>query len=81
MLAMVLCLEGYMKGHLSDAARDTIESKWVNQWKEQLDNPCCKPHQVMRTYLDDLDMTETVLDAQFNWDCWDVGTDSEDLSE
>lgn len=35
----------------------------------------------MRTYLDDLDMTETALDAQFDWDCWDVGTDLEDLSE
>ncbi len=33
MLAMVLCLERYMRGHLSDAARDTIESEWVNQWK------------------------------------------------
>jgi hypothetical protein len=81
MLAMALCLECYMKGHLSNAARDTIESKWVNQWKERLDNPCRKPSQVMRTYLDDLDMTETALDAQFDWDCWDVGTDSEDLLE
>ncbi len=70
-----------MKGHRSDAARDTIESKWVNQWKERLENPHRKPHQVMCTYLDDLDMIETVLDAQFDWDCWDVGMDLEDLSE
>ncbi len=81
MIAMALCLERYMKGHLSEAPRDTIESNWVKQWKEQLDNPHCKPCQVMRTYLDDLDMTETALDAQFDCDCWDVGTDLEDLSE
>ncbi len=67
MLAMALCLKRYMKGHLLDAARDTIESKWANQWKEQYDNPCCKPRQVIRMYLDELDMTGTALDAQFDW--------------
>ncbi len=72
MLDMALCFEHYMKGHLSDAARDSIESNWVNQWKDQLENPPRKPCQVMRTYLDNLDMSEDVLDVQFDWACWDV---------
>jgi hypothetical protein len=81
MLAIALCLERYMKGHLSNAARDSIESDWVNQWKDQLENPCCKPRQVMRTYLDDLDMSEDVLDVQFNWACWDLTDEVDNDSE
>jgi hypothetical protein len=71
MLATALCLGRYMKGHLSNAARDLIESNWVNQWKDRLENSCCKFRQVMHTYLDVLDMSEDVLDVQFDWACWD----------
>jgi hypothetical protein len=81
MLAMALCLKCYMKGHLSNAARDSIESNWVNQWKDRLENPCRKPCQVMRTYLDNLDMSEDVLDVQFDSACWDVINKVDDDSE
>jgi hypothetical protein len=70
MLAMALCLECYMKGHLSDAAWDSIESDWINQWKECLNNPHHKPHQVLCTYLEDIDLSEDALDDQLDWDCW-----------
>jgi hypothetical protein len=81
MLAMALCLKRYMKGHLFNAAMDSIESDWVNQWKDQLENPRRKPRQVMRTYLDDLDVSEDVLDAQFDWACWDLTDKVDDDSE
>jgi hypothetical protein len=72
MVAMALCLERYMKGHISDAARDWIESDWVNQWKYWLENHCRKHCQVICTYLKNLDISEDVLDAQFDWACWDM---------
>ena len=72
MLAMELCLKRYIKGHLSDAARDLIESDWVNKLKHQLEHPCHKPCQVMHTYLEDLGISEDALDAQFDWACWDM---------
>jgi hypothetical protein len=75
---MAFCLKHYMKGHLSNAARDSIESDWVNQWKDRLENPCCNPRQLMRTYLDDLDMSDDVLDAQFDWACWDLTDEVDD---
>ncbi len=35
----------------------------------------------MRTYLDDLDMSDDVLDAQFDWACWDLTGKVDDDSE
>jgi hypothetical protein len=70
-----------MKDNLSDATRDSIETNWVTQWKDRLDNPCRKPCQVMRTYLDNLDISEDVLDAQFVWACWDMTNEVDDASE
>jgi hypothetical protein len=63
---MALCLKRYMKGHLTNATWDSIVADWVNQWKDHLDNPRRKPCQVMRAYLDDLDMSVYTLDAQFD---------------
>jgi hypothetical protein len=81
MLAMALCLKWYVKGHLTDATWDSIKADWVNQWKDRLDNPHWKPRQVMKAYVDDLDMSVDLLDAQFDWACWEVYEDSVTLLE
>ncbi len=78
---MALCLERYLKGHLTDATWNSIKADWVNQWKDCLDNPRWKPYQVMGAYLDDLDMSVDVLDAQFDWACWEIYKNSGALSE
>jgi hypothetical protein len=70
-----------MKGHLSNAAMDLIESDWVDKWKDWLEHTCRKPRQMMRTYLEDLDISEDALDAQFNWACWDVINEVDNDSE
>jgi hypothetical protein len=81
MLAMALCLKRYMKGCLSNAARDLIEFDWVNKWKEQLEHPHCKHCQVMQTYLEDLDISEDALDMHFDWACWDAINEVDNDSE
>jgi hypothetical protein len=81
MLAMAPCLERYMKGHLTNSTWDSIEADWVNQWKDCLDNPCQKPYQVMLAYLDNLNMLVDLLDAQFDWACWEIYKDSNALSK
>jgi hypothetical protein len=81
MLAMALCLKQYMKGHLINPIWDSIKTDWVNQWKDHLDNPRWKTHQVMRAYFDNLDMSVDALDAQFYWACWEICKDSGNLLE
>jgi hypothetical protein len=81
MLAMALCLERYMKGHHSNAARDSIEFDWVNKWKDRLEHPHGKHCQVMHTYLEDLDISKDVLDTQFDWACWNMIDEVDNDSE
>ncbi len=51
-----------MKRDLSSAIRDTIEQDWVARWKERLGNPDKTPRQVLRAYVEDLDITVARLD-------------------
>jgi hypothetical protein len=85
MLATAICLERYMKHDLSASVRDTIEKDWLARWKERLGNPDGTPHQVMRAYVEDLDITVASLDNEMEWDCWTdnapTGYDSDDSCE
>jgi hypothetical protein len=71
MLATAICLERYMKHDLTTTSRDSIEKDWLTRWTERLGNPDRTPRQVMRTYVEDLDITVAHLDDEMDWDCWD----------
>ena len=74
MLATAICLERYMKHDLTTSSRDSIEKDWLKRWTERLGNPDRTPRQVMRTYVEDLDITVAHLDDEMDWDCWDFDT-------
>ena len=61
-----------MKHDLTTSTRDSIEKDWLKRWNERLGNPDRTPRQVMRTYVEDLDITVTHLDDEMDWDCWDL---------
>ena len=73
MLATAICLERYMKHDLIPSTRDSVEKDWLQRWHERLGNPDRTPRQVMRTYVEDLDITVAHLDDEMDWDCWDFG--------
>ena len=77
MLATAICLEKYMKTHLSPSLRDQVEKEWLDRWKEKLDNPIRTPRQVLRSYVADLGITVSDLDAAMEWNCWDTDEDDE----
>ena len=77
MLATAICLERYMKKDLSASLRDAIEQEWLSKWKEHLRNPSSTPRQVMRTYVETLDISVTGLDEEMDWSCWDIDVDEE----
>jgi hypothetical protein len=72
MLATAICLECYMKNNLSASTRHTIEQEWLKRWTDRLGNLDRTPRQVMRAYVEDLDITVAHLDGEMDWDCWDV---------
>ena len=75
MLATAICLKNYMKKDLSPSLRNQIEKEWLDRWKEKLENPVCTPRQVLQSYVDDLGISVTELDAEMEWDCWDEEED------
>ncbi len=77
MRAMVICLERYMKRDLSSTVWDTIKQDWVARWKECLGNPNKTPRQVLRAYVEDLDITVARLDEAMEWECWDDADDDD----
>jgi hypothetical protein len=81
MLATAICLERYMKRGMSDSVRDAIEKDWLARWKDCLDNPDRTPHQVLRAYVEELDITVAGLDEAMEWDCWVDDTPSDDSDD
>jgi hypothetical protein len=79
MLATAICLERYMKNVLSPSVRDTIEAEWLARWKDKLGNPTTTPRQVLRAYVEELDITVVNLDEAMEWSYWD-DEDDEDNS-
>ena len=60
-----------MKHDLTTSTWDSIEKDWLKRWTERLGNLDPTPRQVMRTYVEDLDITIAHLDEEMDWDCWD----------
>jgi hypothetical protein len=83
MLATAICLERYMKRDMSDSVRDAIEKDWLARWKARLDNPDRTPRQVLRAYVEELDITVAGLDEAMDWECWadDTPSDASDSSD
>jgi hypothetical protein len=71
MLATAICLKRYMKNDLSSALRDSIEKEWLARWKERLGNPQQTPRQLLRAYVEELDITVAGLDNQMEWEYWE----------
>jgi hypothetical protein len=80
MLATAICIKRYMTKDLSAPIRDAIEQEWLAKWKDRLGNPTSTPRQVMRTYVESLDITVASLDEAMDWSCWEDG-DVDDGSE
>ena len=66
-----------MKKDLSSALRDTIEQEWLEKWRDRLGNPSSTPRQVLRTYVESLDITVAGLEDSMDWSCWDFKEDDE----
>jgi hypothetical protein len=75
MLATAICLERYMKRDLSSTVWDSIKQDWLACWKERLGNPDKTPRQVLRAYVEELDITVAHLDNSMEWACWDEDVD------
>jgi len=70
-----------MKHDMSTTLRDSIEKEWLDRWKERLGNPSQTPRQVLRAYVEELDITVAGLDSAMEWEYWDddvVDDDSQD---
>jgi hypothetical protein len=78
MLATTICLEHYMKKDLLSTIWDAIEKDWLAKWKERLGNPDITPQQVMRAYIEELDITVAHLDDTMDWGCWDDNNYNQD---
>jgi hypothetical protein len=78
MLATAICLERYIKHDMSPAIRDSIEKEWLDWWRKRLGHPTNTPRQVMRAYVEELDITVAGLDDQMEWDTWE-DDDADDL--
>jgi hypothetical protein len=70
MLATAICLERYMKHDLSASSQDAVKKEWLAKWKERLGHPTTTPRQIIRTYVEGLDITVATLDDEMDWDCW-----------
>ena len=79
MLAIALFLDQYIKTTMSPSDRDKIESAWLQQWKERPGNPSRLPRRVMKTFLEEMDITLDVLDEQMDWECWPTDDDIKDF--
>jgi hypothetical protein len=77
MLATAICLECYMKNDLSTSVRDTIECDWLAKWKEWLGNLANTPRQIMRTYVEALNIAVACLNDEM--DCGWSGTTTKTL--
>jgi hypothetical protein len=71
MLATAICLKQYMKNNMSSSICDLIDKEWLDRWKEQLGNPTQTPLQVLRAYVEELDITVAGLNSKMEWDIWD----------
>jgi hypothetical protein len=71
MLATAMCLEQYMKNNMSTAICNSVEKEWLALWIDQLGNTTAAPCQVLRPYVEDLEISVANLDAEMKWDCWE----------
>ena len=62
-LAIALFIEKY-KRDLTNDMKDKIETDWVTHWHSVIGNPTKKPHRIMKTYMDLLDISVDDLDEQ-----------------
>ncbi len=60
-----------MKHNMSPMLCDLIEKEWLDRWKGRLRNPTQTPCQVLRAYVDEVDITVAGLDNQMEWEYWD----------
>ncbi len=57
-----------MKKDPSASTRDSNEKDWLERWTARIGNPDRTPWQIMRTYVEDLDITVASLDDEMEWD-------------
>jgi hypothetical protein len=69
-----------MKQDMSAPLRDSIEKEWLDRWKERHGNPTQTPCQILRAYVEELDITVAGLDDVMEWDYW-YSSDPDDASQ
>jgi hypothetical protein len=62
MLATAICIKRYIKHDLSSSVHDYIKMDWLARWKAHLVNPDGTPHQILCTYVEELDIMVANLD-------------------
>ncbi len=70
-----------MKNDMSATLRDSIEKEWLDRWRERLGNPTQTPRQVLRAYVEELDITVAGLDDEMEWDTWDHAYNDDDSQD
>jgi hypothetical protein len=70
MLAVAICLEQYMKDLLA-LTRNVIEQDWLACWRDPLGNPDSTPCQVLRAYVEELNIAVARLGKAMDWECWE----------
>ena len=61
--------------------KDKIESDWLARWKGLIGNPSRKPRQVMKAYINLLDILVDNLDKAMCWECWPEDDKPEEFTE
>ncbi len=59
-----------MKHDLSSSVRDSIKKDWLAHWKARLGNPDGASRQILRMYIEKLDIMVANLNDAMEWDCW-----------
>ena len=81
MLATAICLERFMKHDMSPGLWDSIEKEWLDRWKERLGNPTQTPRQILRAYVEELDIPVAGLDDAMEWDFWETSDPDDDSQD
>jgi hypothetical protein len=60
---------------------EKIELEWLARWKGSFSNPTKKPCQVMKAYINLLDILVDALDKKMCWECWPEANWPEEFAE
>ena len=73
MLTMAISLRRYLHDQVSTDMMTKIENNWLTKHRERLQQTDARtPHQILRVYADDNDLTVADIETQMDWSAWDL---------